>query len=165
MFPGRVLPAGVALVATTATATASAATTTATAIIVATATLAAAVATTASSATTTAFTAAVAATTSATATTACTGLTRLGRIHAQRATSQVGTIHRLRGFGDLRGICQGHEGKASWSAGLAVSDQFHTLNGSEGGECFCYFFFSSTVGQIAHIDVHYSISLAKRRAR
>jgi len=137
-------------------------TTAATAAAAATAITAAAAAALVAAAATTATTitaAAVAATTTAaaitaTATATWTGLFRLGSIHAESTTIVVVIVESLNGCVQLSLITEGHESKSLGLPGFTVGDDFDPFNRSKSGEEASNVSFSSSVGQVAHVDIH-----------
>jgi hypothetical protein len=164
-WSGKSIPA---TTTTTAAATFVAATTafvaaaTATTITAATVTAATAAATisaaTAVATTTTAATAFAAVTTAAATWTTAAGLKFFGLrgVYAKFAALIVETIESFDGSVQLALVAERHESESLGSACLAVGDDFDPFNRSISGEESSNVFFSSGVGQVAHVDVHFS---------
>jgi hypothetical protein len=155
-----------ATLAALATATTSAATTAFTAAATAVATTAAAAtisaATATAVATTTAAAATISAATAATAVATRTGLTRLSWVHAQSTTTHILAVKRFCGFLHPVLISQSHEAETTRASSFTIGNEFHFLHCTKGREEFGYFFFGSSKGQIAHVDVHWSYQTKRR---
>jgi hypothetical protein len=135
-----------AAAATATTITAAAATFVATAAATATTITAAAVTAAAAAATTAAITAAAAAT--------WTSFFRLGSVHPEGATVVVIVVESLDGCIQLTLVTEGHKGKSLGLPGFTVGNDFHPFNRSKSGEEASNISFSSSVGQIAHVNIH-----------
>jgi hypothetical protein len=137
---------GLPTTAATAAAAATAITAAATAAFVATA-----------AATATAITAAAAVTAAATTTVtaaAWTGFFRFGSVHAKSTTVVVVIVESLDGCIQLSLVTEGHESKSLGLPGFTVGDDFDPFNRSKSGEEASNISFSSSVGQVAHVDIH-----------
>jgi hypothetical protein len=138
--------------ATTATLAAAAVSTTAAATTVAAATTTATLTATVAAATTTA---------AATVTTAGFKFFWLRGIHAKRAALIVVTVECLDRSVQLALVAEGHKRESLGSACFAVGDDFDPFNRSISGEEASNVFFSSGVGQVAHVDVHFCLFLSR----
>ena len=143
--------AGLPATAAATTAAATAITAAATAAFVATAATAATAITAAAAATiAAATTTAVAATTAAT----WTGFLGLRSIHAESAAVVIILVESLDGCIQLGLITKRHESESFGLPGFAVGDDFDPFNRSKSGEEAGDVSFSSSVGQVAHVDIH-----------
>jgi hypothetical protein len=140
---------GLPTTAATAAAAATAITAAATAAFVATA-AATATAITAAAAVTAAATTTVTAATTA----AWTGFFRFGSVHAKSTTVVVVIVESLDGCIQLSLVTEGHESKSLGLPGFTVGDDFDPFNRSKSGEEASNISFSSSVGQVAHVDIH-----------
>lgn len=139
--------AAAAFVTTTATFVA-AATTTITA--VATATTAATITAVATAAATAAFAAVAAAT-------AWFEFLGLRGVHTESAALVVVAIERFNSRVQLALVAEGNESESFGSAGFAVGDDFNPFDRAVCGEESGDVFFSSGIGQVAHVDVHFCL--------
>jgi hypothetical protein len=69
----------------------------------------------------------------------------------------VVTIERFDCCVQLGLVAEGYESESFGSAGFAVGDDFDPFDGAVCGEESRDVFFSSGVGQVAHVDVHFCL--------
>src|SRR5690606_26483448 len=100
----------------------------------------------------------VAATSTAAAITATaatwTGLFRLRSVHPQGTTVVVVVIEGFDCRIQLGLVAEGHKGKTFGLSGFTVGDDFHPFNRAVGREKARNIFFSRSVGQVAHVNIH-----------
>ena len=82
------------------------------------------------------------------------GFFRFRSVHAKRAALIVVTIERFDRSIHLALVAERHECKSFGSACLAVGDDFYPFDRSISGEEASNVFFSSSVGQVAHVNIH-----------
>ena len=85
----------------------------------------------------------------------------LRSVHAKRAALIVVAVECFDRSIQLALVAEGHECESFGSAGFAVGDDFDPFDRSISGEEASNVFFSSGVGQVAHVDVHFCLFLSR----
>ena len=83
-----------------------------------------------------------------------TGLFRLRSVHAKWTSVEIVIVEGFNSRIQLGLVAEGHESETLGLSGLAIGDDFDPFDRSKSGKETSDVSFSSSVGQVAHVDIH-----------